>query len=428
MTLQIGICIAIFVFMMVMLALNKYPMGVTALTATALLILFKCIKPADALSSFGNANAIIIVGMFVVGSGLRKTSLVTKISNSIRKITGGNFTTAYRGVIVLAAILTSLLTSPAVAYSIVFPIMDSICDEFGVSRSKVHFPLCITCLACCAVLPFGFAISQAAVFNGLMETYEFTQQFTAIDFTVGRWPVILITILWAFFLAPKFTPEHPAIPIIGTDKKASEGKPLTKMQDVLGSLIFVLTIAALIFNTQLGIPAWVIVLVGCLLNVFFGILSGPEAIRQMPMDIGFMFIGANTMASALVNTGASGLIGDYMTKILGNQPNVWFLSIIFFLVPFILTQFMQNQSVMNMFAPICLLTCSAIGANPKGLLVLICAGCLTAFMTPSASPGIPMMMAAGGYDMKSLPKMGWLFAVLVSVFYIVYVTLAMPAF
>lgn len=428
MTLQIGICIAIFVFMMVMLALNKYPMGVTALTATALLILFKCIKPADALSSFGNANAIIIVGMFVVGSGLRKTSLVTKISNSIRKITGGNFTTAYRGVIVLAAILTSLLTSPAVAYSIVFPIMDSICDEFGVSRSKVHFPLCITCLACCAVLPFGFAISQAAVFNGLMETYEFTQQFTAIDFTVGRWPVILITILWAFFLAPKFTPAQPAIPIIGTDKKASEGKPLTKMQDVLGSLIFILTIAALIFNTQLGIPAWVIVLVGCLLNVFFGILSGPEAIRQMPMDIGFMFIGANTMASALVNTGASGLIGDYITKVLGNQPNTWFLSIIFFLVPFILTQFMQNQSVMNMFAPICLLTCSAIGANPKGLLVLICAGCLTAFMTPSASPGIPMMMAAGGYDMKSLPKMGWLFAVLVSVFYIVYVTLAMPAF
>lgn len=428
MTLQIVFCIAIFLYMIVMLAWNKYPMGVTALTSMALLILFKCIGPANALSSFGNANAVIIVGMFVVGAGLRKTSLVTTITNFIRKVTGGSFKTAYCGIIVLAAILTSILTSPAVAYSIAFPIMDSICDEFKVSRSKVHFPLCITCLACCAVLPFGFAISQAAVFDGLMETYGFAQHFNAIDFTIGRLPIILFTLLWAFFYAPKVTPEKPILPIIGNSQKATDEPPLTKVQDMAGSLIFILTILALIFNAQLGVPAWVIVLVGCMLNVLFGVLSGPEAIRQMPMDIGFMFVGANTMAAALVETGASNLIGEYITKILGAQPNVWFLSAIFFLVPFVLTQFMQNQSVMNMFAPICLLTCNAIGANPKGMLVLICSGCLTAFLTPSASPGIPMMMAAGGYDMKSLTKMGWLYAVVVSIFYIVYVTLVMPAF
>ena len=63
--------------------------------------------------------------MFVVGAGLRKTSLVTTITNFIRKVTGGSFKTAYCGIIVLAAILTSILTSPAVAYSIAFPIMDS---------------------------------------------------------------------------------------------------------------------------------------------------------------------------------------------------------------------------------------------------------------------------------------------------------------
>lgn len=48
MTLQIVFCIAIFLYMIVMLAWNKYPMGVTALTSMALLILFKCIGPANA--------------------------------------------------------------------------------------------------------------------------------------------------------------------------------------------------------------------------------------------------------------------------------------------------------------------------------------------------------------------------------------------
>ncbi len=34
-----------------------------------------------------------------------------------------------------------MLTSPMAAYAIAFPIMDSVCDEFGVSRSKAQFPL-----------------------------------------------------------------------------------------------------------------------------------------------------------------------------------------------------------------------------------------------------------------------------------------------
>ena len=37
------------------------------------------------------------------------------------------------------------------------------------------------------------------------------------------------------------------------------------------------------------------------------------------------------------------------------------------------------------------------------------------------------MMAAGGYEIKSVLKMGWLYAVITAVFYIVYVTLMMPA-
>ena len=62
MTLQIVFCIAIFLYMIVMLAWNKYPMGVTALTSMALLILFKCIGPANALSSFGKSYVLDYVG------------------------------------------------------------------------------------------------------------------------------------------------------------------------------------------------------------------------------------------------------------------------------------------------------------------------------------------------------------------------------
>ena len=91
MTASMVICLTLFVLMMVSLAMNKVPMGVTGLATLAALVIFKCIEAKDALSCFGNANVIIIVGMFVVGAGLRKTTLIGKITKFIRKVTGGNF-------------------------------------------------------------------------------------------------------------------------------------------------------------------------------------------------------------------------------------------------------------------------------------------------------------------------------------------------
>lgn len=104
------------------------------------------------------------------------------------------------------------------------------------------------------------------------------------------------------------------------------------------------------------------------------------------------------------------------------------LHAVFFVVPFLITQFMQNQSVMNVFAPIALSTCSALNADPRGCLVLISAGALTAYMTPSATAAVAMCMSAGGYDIKTLFKMSWLLAIILCICYVAFVSIAMPAF
>ena len=265
------------------------------------------------------------------------------------------------------------------------------------------------------------------MFSGYMESYGFAQGFTAMDLTRGRWPMIIVLLLWAFFIADKFTPAKPPVPIMVAEKASSNTRKLSKTQDLLGGIVFVATILGLVFNVQLGIASWVIVFAGCILNVICGVLTGKEAIDSMATDLGIMFIGANTMAQALVDTGSAELIGDKVAQLLGASPSNLMLCTIFFLVPFILTQFMQNQGVMNIFAPIALIICSSIGVDPRGCLVLLCAGSLTAFMTPSATPAIPMAMGAGGYDVKSLVKMSWLLSIILTVAYIAWVSATMPA-
>lgn len=145
--------------MLVSFLLAKIPLGVTASCVAILLTVTKCVEAADVLGSIGNANTVIIASMIVLASGLGRTSLPMKITDGIRKATNGNYKLAYLGVLLIALLLTSMIASPMAAYAIVFPIMDVVCDEFGVSRSKAQFPLLVVCLGCCAIFPFGASIS-----------------------------------------------------------------------------------------------------------------------------------------------------------------------------------------------------------------------------------------------------------------------------
>lgn len=59
---------------------------------------------------------------------------------------------------------------------------------------------------------------------------------------------------------------------------------------------------------------------------------------------------------------------------------------------------------MMIFHPIAIATCASIGANPVGLMILIQAACLSAYMTPMATAAVPYLMSYGGYDQKSMIK------------------------
>ena len=428
MTTQMLICIALFVLMLVNFLLGKFPLGVIAGTTAALLVITGCTDPKTVLSAFGNANTLTIGCMIILAAGLGKTSFPAKITAGIRKITGGNYKLAYLGVLLIAMLLTSMLTSPMAAYAIVFPIMDSVCDEFKVSRSKAQFPLMVICLACCAILPLGGAISQSAVYAGYMETYGFTQGFTALDFFKGRWPMLFVALAWAYFIAPKVTIEQPVVPITSKETVTANAKPLTKFADIAGVLIFVLVILGFIFNKHVGQPTWFLAFAGVMLMILCGTLTKQDAIKAIPVDICMLFVGANTMATALVGTGTAEWIGSVISSAVGGAASTVVLHAVFFIVPFVITQFMQNQSVMNVFAPIALIACGALNADPRGCMILISAGALTAYMTPSATAAVAMCMGAGGYDVKSLFKQGWLFAAIACVVYVVFVSIAYPAF
>ena len=145
--------------------------------------------------------------------------------------------------------------------------------------------------------------------------------------------------------------------------------------------------------------------------VVSGVLSEQEAVESIPWWMGFLFVGSLTMGGALTQTGAGEAVGNVLANAIGSLGNPYLMGLVFFLVPFLLTQVMMNRSVMTIFIPIAILACKSMGANPVGVMILVQSACLSSFMTPMATPAVPMCMAAGGYNLNSLMKQSLLPAV-----------------
>lgn len=430
MTSQIIICMAIFVVTLISYMLNKIPMWVTAMLSMAALYITGCIDDTGALSGFANNNTILMATMFMVAAGFRRTSLVETMCNGLLRLTKGSFQKAYVGYLLLGALLTNFISSPMVVYAIVSPLMSALCDKVGQSRSKYMFPLMIVCVSCCGILPLPSAIQQAGQFTGFMETYGFTgMTFQPIYFFLGAWPVLLVVVAWSAILGPKFAPAEPVIPIATKAQGGAQTqKQLSPFADKMGIFLFFATVILLIFSAQLKLTTWWVSLVGALLMVLLGVLDSKTALRDIPWDMLMLFVGALALGTALTNTGAGEMIGNALATAVGGTTNSYVLGAVFFVIPFILTQFMLNRAVSAVFVPICLLTAKALGANPIGLVLLVNSASLTAFLTPMATPAVAMCMADGGYDLKALIKCSWSITLILPIIYILYTMTIFPCF
>ena len=304
-----------------------------------------------------------------------------------------------------------------------------------VSPSKAMFPMALVAISTCLTLPIGSGAVSYATYNGYLEAYGYTDyQFEFLDMFKGRILILFVVLLYAIFIATKIAPSEPPVPIPSAMRDAKqkaggkEVKPLDKTHEVLGYGIFILTTLGLIFESKTGIPGWQVTLTGAMLMIVTGVLTADEAIRALPLRIGLMLVGALTVGGAMVSTGLGDKIGEMIEILVGGSHNGYVIGALFFIVPWICTQLMNNNSVMAIFQPVIILSCKTLGCDPRGPLILMMAAALTAYMTPMATGCIPMLMEAGGYDQKSLIKQGWLPALIICVTAVFSVMTIFPAY
>lgn len=429
---QLTICLIICLLACISYLWGKLSLATTAMVSMLLFLFTGCVDSEVVLSSFGNSTGIMMLAMFIVGAGFSRTQFVKTLAGGITKIARGNLIKVMAGYIVLAILLCQFIPSNLIPFCILYPLLTATVEDMGISPSKVMFSLGITCITTCQILPLGAGATVYAQLNGYLAANGSNAVMSITDPMKARLPLMIIMAVYAVLIAPRLAPEKPLVDVksfqLGAAEKAVNQEKLKPFQEMMGYMIFFGVSLALLFSTQIGIPAWQISLVGAVLMVVTGVLTPKEATQAMPIWVYLLYVGSIVMASALNMTGAGGMLGNVLAHIMGKLNNGILIYFLFFIFPFIVTQFIFNQSTMMIFYPIVIQACMSLGANPIGAVICVQAACFSSFLTPMATGTVSYFMGTGGYDLRSVLKQSIVPTVLCCVITVIWSSIAFPLF
>ncbi len=408
MNTQAIICLTIYAGVIIMFALRKWPLALTAMVGAILMVLTGCIEPATLLDNIATTTTVLVASMFVVANAFGKTQTVQKISKAIAKISRGSLLKVLLGYAILAMAVNEFIGSSSATFAIVWPLALACAKELKISPSKLAFPLGIVCISAGGILPTAGAISMAEYFRGFFVAFDMEQfaDYAILDYCIVRIFPAVVVLLYCVFIAPKLMPERVDIGSAVIADTSERKEQLSSFHEKAAVITFVLMIFGIAFSSRIGLPSWLVAMVCAAIIVACGIFRGNDVFKNMGLSILLLTAGGVTLANGLQASGAAEVIGDVMMAMLGEHPSGYLVGAAFFAISAIVAQFLTNAPTNQIFCPIALMTCQALGGNPFGPVFLGVSGALMATLTPFANPTASMMFDAGQYSIKDTVKVG----------------------
>jgi len=421
------ICLIIFVAMIILFFNRKIPMSFTSMGVIAALFVTGCVDKTIVFAGFGNNNVLTMAGMFIVAAGLARTQMVSNITKLLYKVTDGSFTKVLASYVLVICLLGQFVPSLPALFAMVYPLVMNMCERLKVSPSKMMYPIAVTVVSTSFIIePIGPYAAWFVTQNGYLESYGWTgEKLSMWSETFVFLPTGIVTLLIAIFILPKLMPNQPDVPTVAiSGPSLSDQKPLSPVREVFGYGVFALVVIGL----MLGLPSWVVTMAGAAVVVLSGVLTEKEALVSMNMSMVLLYAGVTVMGEALGQTGAAQLLGDAAANILSGVTNGYVIGAVFYIVSFLMTSFLYNKATTTVLIPILIITCSAIGCDPRGPVILCSLASMSSLITPMPNPVVPMAMQAGGYTQKTIMKVGLVPAVIRGIIGVLIAMTIFPAF
>lgn len=421
------ICLIIFAVMIILFFNRKIPMAFTSMGVIVALYVAGCVDKATVFAGFGNNNVLTMAGMFIVAAGLSRTQMVNNITKLLYRVNNGSFTRVLASYILVIFLLGQFVPSLPAMFAMVYPLVISMCKQLKCSPSKMMYPIAVTVVSTSFVVePIGPYAAWFVTQNGYLESYGWTGSLLSMwSETMVFLPTALVTLLLTIFVLPKLMPDQPeteTVSITGPD--ITNNDALSPIREFLGYGIFIATVIGL----MLGLPSWAVTMAGATAVVLSGVLDEQTALIRMNMSMVLLYAGVTVMGEALSNTGAAQLLGDLAASALSGVRNGYIIGAVFYLVSFLMTSFLYNRATTTVLIPILIISCTSIGCDPRGPVILCSLASMSSLITPMPNPVVPMAMQAGGYTQKTILRVGIIPAIVRGIVGVAIAMTIFPAF
>lgn len=422
--------LAVAAWMIIWWTTEPVSMSVTALLPLVLFPFLGLMRMSESASPYANPIIFLFMGGFMIALALEKHRLHERIALNILRITGTSGNGIILGFMIATGFLSMWISNTATAM-MMLPIATSVVNllhadkQDTTGQNERNFALGLMLMIGYAATLGGLATiigtPPNVVFVGLLDKFYNTK----LDF--ARWmlvgvPVSITLLTSTYFIITRILYPNHIKDVQGSSnliktRLASLG-PFSATEKRI-TVIFMLTSICWIFqeffNTLLGadlLNDTNIAMCGGLL--MFIVPSGKpddrfilewKDTRNMAWGILILFGGGLCLAAGLEKVGVIQFVG---AAIAGESSYGIMLVFVFIFAGVVLSEFMSNVALVQIFVPVIFGISDALEVNPILLALPVTLSASIGFMFPVATPPNAIVFASGHIRMKDMVRAGFL--------------------
>ena len=387
--------------------LEKIPVNMTVMLTMLVLVVTGLVEPKAAISGFASTTIIMLIGVVIVGSALFETGVCDKVAAQVTRFakTERQMITA---ILILASIMSAGLSNSGTV-AVFIPIIMGICASTNFSRSKLLMAAFLGSMAGGRLTLVGDAAINVLIGDQIK---ELGYPFGFFEISKIGVPLTIIMALYIYLIGYKFLPD---IKISNADdalfeKKAPKDVPQWKQ--IASVVVLFAVFIGMIFENETGIPSYIVAIIGAVVDVLLGIFTEEQAYKLVSIKTIILLGGMTPLATALKSTGAADMIAGLLLKIIGNSTNVYFITIVIFVLTTVMTQFMSNVVTVTLLMPIVISVANEIGVVPSAMIMVLGIASTMSILSPIACPpaNLIYLTAVTNSRIISRATLGWYFS------------------
>ena len=391
-----------FIFVAVFLCWGIIPSGVTCLVAVSFLWMTGALTMEEAFGNFVSGSIITMLSMMVLSAGLLKTNLLNHIVNLTSKARGGDIRVLLC-VSMLVPFLLCQFTGGVTALITVIPLLLALADASGVPHTSLILPASIGAQLGVGLFPVGLSASMFMLKNQIMANCGTEAQFGFWDLCLSRLPGAIASMVFILFIGYKFLPKREVV-LSEEQKGKLKESTLSPAKEKISYAVFILTMLGMIFNSYIPLSMYQVAVLGAIAMILSGVLKEREALAGIHWPTIFMVASMLGIITALSNSGVGDIMAGCAGKFINGEMGIIGICSICFIFCVILTQVMDNTTIINVLTPVVVIACMKSGISPLAACAAIEVSSITSIMTPMASPSTAMAYSMGGYTIKEMAK------------------------